>query len=120
MTSLCLRAADLLAEQSISAEVVHLASVKPIDRDLIADSVARTGCAVTAENASIIGGLGSAVAEVLGETVPVPQRRIGVRDQWVNSGGINELFTLHTMQPWDIAAAAQEAIQVKRQFRISV
>jgi transketolase len=120
MTSLCLRAANLLAEQSISAEVIHLASVKPVDREMIADSVSRTGCAVTAENATIIGGLGAAVAEVLGETVPVPQRRIGVRDQWVNSGGINELFTFHAMQPEDIAAAAQEAIRARRPFRISV
>ena len=58
MTSLCLRAADLLAKEGIQAEVVHLGSIKPIDQELIVESVSRTGCAVTAENASIIGGFG--------------------------------------------------------------
>lgn len=120
MTSLCLRAADLLAARSIEAEVVHLASIKPIDGDLIKDSVSRTGCAVSAENASILGGFGAAVAEVLVENRPVPLRRIGVRDRWVDSGGVGELFTHHGMQPEDIAAAALEAIQAKRAFQISV
>jgi transketolase len=114
MTSLCLQAADLMAAESLRAEVVHLASIKPIDAELIAGSVGRTGCAVTAENASVLGGFGSAVAEVLGETCPVPLRRIGVQDRWVDSGGIDELFTLHRMQPRDIAAAAAAVIAEKR------
>jgi transketolase len=113
MTSLCLRAADLLAAESIGAEVIHLASIKPIDGDLIIRSVSKTACAVTAENATIIGGFGSAIAEVLGENCPVPLRRIGVRDRWVNSGGIDELFTHHKMQPEDIAAAARDVIRAK-------
>ena len=117
MTSLCLRAANLLAAESIEAEVVHLASIKPIDADLILDSVARTGCAVTAENATVIGGFGAAVAEVLGDAYPVPVRRIGVRDRWVDSGGIDELFTHHGMQPADIAAAARSAIGARRKWR---
>ena len=103
-----MQAAGQLANEGIEAEVVHLASIKPIDCDLIQDSVSRTGCAVTAENASILGGMGSAVMEVIGENYPVPVRRIGVRDRWVNSGGIDELFTLHQMQPVDIAQAARE------------
>jgi transketolase len=114
MTSLCLRAADLLAAESVDAEVVHLASIKPIDRDLIVDSVSRTGCAVTAENATIVGGFGGAVAEILGDTYPVPIRRIGVRDRWVDSGGIDELFTHYSMQPVDIAAAAYDVIKYRR------
>ncbi len=117
MTGLCLKAADLLAEQSIQAEVIHLASIKPIDRVLIAESAGRTGCAVTAENATVLGGFGAAVAEVLGDTCPVPLRRIGVRDRWVESGGIGELFTHHGMQPTDIAAAACEAIAARRERR---
>ena len=67
MTGFCVQAAELLAADGISAEVVHLASIKPIDRDLIAASIRKTGCAVTAENASIVGGFGAAVAEVMGE-----------------------------------------------------
>lgn len=113
MTNLCLNAADILASDGISAEVVHLGSIKPIDRDLIIDSASRTGCAVTAENATIIGGFGSAVMEVLGEECPVPVQRIGVRDRWADSGGIKELFTHHCMQPEDIAAAARKVVDKK-------
>lgn len=114
MTSLCVLAADLLAGESISAEVVHLASIKPIDAELIARSAGRTGCAVAAENASVLGGFGAAVAEVLGDSCPVPFRRIGVQDRWVDSGGIDELFTHHEMQPRHIAAAAAAVIAEKR------
>jgi transketolase len=113
MTERCIRAAELLKKDGIEAEIVHLASIKPIDEGLILDSVKRTGCAVTAENASIIGGFGAAVAEVLVENYPVPMKRIGVRDQWIESGEIEELFTLHKMQPKDIAEAAKEAIKVR-------
>jgi transketolase len=113
MTSFCLTAAGLLAKDGIDAEVVHLASIKPIDRDLIARSAAKTGCAVTAENATIIGGFGSAVAEALAETVPVPLARIGVRDRFVTSGGIGDLFRLHGMLPEDIARAAHTVLVQK-------
>jgi transketolase len=114
MTGLCIQAAELLAVEGISAEVVHMASIKPIDRDLILASVSRTGCAVTAENGTILGGFGSAVAEVLGEECPVPIQRIGVRDRWVDSGGTNELFGHHGMQPEDIVRAAKKSIQRKK------
>jgi transketolase len=114
MTTFCLEAAGLLAAEGVAAEVVHLASIKPIDRELVAASAARTGCAVTAENATINGGFGAAVLEVLGEECPVPVQRIGVRDRWVDSGGIRELFTHHGMQPEDIAAAARTVIRAKR------
>ncbi|HRJ58640.1 MAG TPA: transketolase C-terminal domain-containing protein [Anaerolineales bacterium] len=117
MTTFCLKAADLLASEGISAEVIHLASIKPIDANLIVESAGRTGCAVTAENATINGGFGSAVAEVLGEECPVPHQRIGVRDRWADSGGIKELFTHHGMQPEDIAAAAKKVIQQKSRVR---
>jgi transketolase len=113
MTHFCLQAACLLAEEHIEAEVIHLASIKPIDADLIAASAARTGCAVTAENATILGGFGSAVSEVLGERCPVPIERIGVRDRWVDSGGIQELFRHHGMTPEDIVGAARKVIQRK-------
>jgi transketolase len=113
MTSLCLQAAALLAEEGIDAEVVHLASIKPIDKEMILESIAHTGCAVTAENASIVGGFGSAVAEAMIETRPVPLFRIGVQDRFVESGGIDELFTYHHMQPVDIADAARKSMRAK-------
>ncbi len=118
MTTFCLKAADLLAHEGIRAEVVHLGSIKPIDRELIASSAARTGCAVTAENATINGGFGAAVLEVLSEECPVPVRRIGVRDRWADSGGIKELFTHHHMQPEDIAEAARKVISQKKGVQV--
>jgi transketolase len=113
MTSLCLRATEILARDGIEAEVIHMGSIKPLDIDLLVESAGRTGCAVTAENASILGGLGAAVTETLSELQPVPVRRIGVRDQWVDSGGIDELFTHHGMQPSDIAVAARTAMATR-------
>ena len=115
MTSLCLQAACLLEKEGIEAEVVHLSSIKPIDKEIILESVGRTGCAVSAENASIVGGFGSAVAEAMLENGPVPLFRIGVRDRFVDSGGIDELFTEHCMQPIHIAEAARQSIRVKEQ-----
>ena len=115
MSSLCLEAAGILSQRGISAEVVHLGSIKPIDREMITGSVMKTGCAVTAENASVIGGFGDAVLEVIAEQYPVPVRKIGVRDRFIESGGINELLTLHNMQPLDIADAAVAVLQSKKQ-----
>lgn len=113
MTSFCMQAAELLEQKGIHAEVVHLASIKPIDKDLIIESTSKTGCAVTAENASIYGGFGDAVSEVILQNHPVPMCRIGVKDLFVESGGIDELFTLHAMQPSDIVKAALEMIEKK-------
>jgi transketolase len=113
MTSFCLQAADLLAQEAMQAEVVHLASIKPIDRDLIVRSTQKTGCAVTAENATILGGFGDTVADVLSAEQPAPLAKIGVRDRFIESGGIQELFSLHQMQPDDIAKAAKAVMQKK-------
>ena len=113
MTGLCLEAAEILAGDGIWAEVLHCGSVKPIDGKLIAASARKTGAVVTAENASVIGGLGSAVAEVLGEQAPAVLRRIGVQDQFVSSGSAIDLLAHHHMRPQDIAAAAREAVEAK-------
>jgi transketolase len=113
MTAFCVEAAKMLDQQGIDAEVVHLASIKPIDRELIASSVSKTGCAVTAENATVVGGFGSAVAEVLAETTPVPLARIGVQDRFVTSGGIGDLFRIHGMLPEDIVRAAHSVLERK-------
>lgn len=113
MTGLALKAAELLSAAGVQAEVLHLASIKPIDRELLAASTTKTGCLVTAENASIIGGFGSAVLEAL-ETQPVPTYRIGVRDRWVDSGAMQDLFAEHRMHPRDIAAAAQSVFAARR------
>ncbi len=118
MSGLCLEAAGFLAQDGIKAEVVHLASIKPIDTALVAASARKTGCAVTAENASVIGGFGAAVAETLGETYPVPLIRIGVQDCFVNSGGTAELFRSHHMLAEDIVLAARKAMAHKAQVTV--
>jgi transketolase len=114
MSTFSLRAAELLAAEGIDAAVVHLASVKPIDADLIAAWARRTGAAVASEMAGINGGFGSAVAEVLGERCPVPLRRIGFRDVWPHSGSIEQILDHYALRPADIAAAAREAIATGR------
>jgi transketolase len=114
LTHMALKAARSLAAEGIDAEVVHLASIKPIDRDLIAASASKTGCAVAAENSTILGGFGAAVAEVLGETCPVPLHRIGYRDEWAHSGSINDLLAHHQMRAVDVAAAARVSLAARR------
>ena len=114
MTDRCIKAADLLLKDGIYAEVVHLASVKPIDEALIIESVQRTGCAVSAENGTVLGGFGSAVAEVLGEHYPVPIKRIGVQDLWIQGGPEDDLMTFYKMQPVDIASAARASMAMKK------
>ncbi|MFI0429326.1 transketolase family protein [Mariniflexile sp. HMF6888] len=114
MTDFNIRAAKLLEKEGISAEVIHLASIKPIDSALILQSAKKTGCVVTAENASIKGGFGDEVLSVLAEEFPVPTYKIGVRDEFVESGGIEALFSIHKMQPEDIALAAKRMIEKKR------
>ena len=117
MSAFCIEAATLLEQEGISAEVVHLASIKPIDRELIAASAGRTGCAVSAENATVVGGFGAAVAEVLAETIPIPLIRVGVQDRFVQSGSTGDLFRIHQMRPEDIAQAARQALSLKERVR---
>jgi transketolase len=113
MTSFCLEAAKILAKSGISAEVVHLASIKPIDEEAIVESVSKTNCAITAENASVVGGFGDAVGEVLNANFPVYCLRVGVRDQYVQSGRIEELLSHHRMAPKDIVEISQKALMMK-------
>lgn len=117
MTYHALRAADLLDKDGISAEVVHCPSIKPLDVETISESVEKTGCVVTCEEAQINGGLGGAVAEVLGDTYPAPMRRIGVADLFGQSGTPEELFAHYGLTPKHIAMAAYSAIDKKRSLR---
>lgn len=113
MSALCLEAAELLAAQGVEADVLHMGSIKPLDDGLVRESASRTGAVVTAENGSVIGGLGGAVAESLGETLPTVVCRVGVRDRYVTSGGIDELLAHHRMNASDIAEAARRAMDVR-------
>jgi transketolase len=110
MVEQALAAADLLAADGISAEVVDVATIKPLDADAVLASAKRTGAVVTCEEHSIIGGLGSAVAEVLGENAPTPMQRVGVRDTFGTSGEAPELMEYFHLVATDIAAAARGVI----------
>lgn len=85
-TPYAIRAAKILASQGVSAEVVHCPTVKPLDRETILGSVRKTGRVVTAEDAQAAGGLGGAIAELLGDELPTPLLRIGMQDRYGESG----------------------------------
>ena len=105
MVQAALEAADALAEKGVSAEVIDMHTVKPIDADLIVKSASKTGRVVTAEEHSVIGGLGSAVCDVLAERCPVPVRKVGVNDVFGVSGPANELLHLYGLDAEGIVAA---------------
>ena len=92
MTYQLLMLARMLGEQGVSAEVLHVPTIKPLDEKTILESVAKTGRIVTAEEAQIAGGFGGAVAELLSEKQPTPLLRIGMHDRFGESGAPNELL----------------------------
>ena len=108
------QAAKLLADEGIDAAVINMATIKPIDRDIIIDAAKKTGAIVTAEEHNIIGGLGSAVAEVVCETVPVPVLRVGVEDTFGKSGPALELLEIFGLNAQNICAKAKLAIDAKK------
>ena len=110
-----LKAAVLLAQQGISAEVIDAFSIKPLGKDVIMASVEKTGRIVTAEEHSVVGGLGSAVAEALAESMPapVPMEFVGMRDCFGKSGSYEELSAYYHMDASAIAEAAKKAIARK-------
>jgi transketolase len=107
MTYQLLLAAKLLAEQGIDAEVVHVPTVKPLDGETIVASARRTGRVITAEEAQIIGGFGSAVTEVLSEKLPVPIKRFGMQDRFGESGDPKDLFKAFGLTGEQIAEQVQ-------------
>lgn len=111
MTYQCLLAAKQLHEKGISAEVVHVPTIKPLDASTILASVQKTGKAVTAEEAQINAGFGGAVAELLSEHHPVPLRRIGMKDRFGESGEPDVLLRAFGLNAESIAATALEVVQ---------
>lgn len=114
MVSVALEAADLLQAEGISAEVINLHTLKPLDEEAVVGAARRCGAVVTAEEHSIIGGLGSAVAEVLAEKNPVPMARVGIRDRFGQSGAPEELMREYGLTAGDIAGRAREVLARKR------
>lgn len=108
-----LKAAEALAEKGVSAEVIDAFSIKPLDEETILASARKTGCVVTAEEHSVIGGLGGAVAELLSEKLPLPLVRVGMRDCFGTSGEMAELMREFELDAPAIASAVDEALSRK-------
>ena len=114
MVHLALEAADMLKEEGIDAGVINIHTIKPIDSALITEAAKRSGAIVTAEEHSTIGGLGSAVAEVVAESSPVPVVRVGVEDAYGRSGQVPELLEIYGLTSKNIADKARLAVSLKR------
>ena len=108
-----LKAAEILAGEGIDAEVIDAYSIKPLDEEGILASLAKTGCAVTCEEHSVIGGLGGAVAELLSEKAPAPLERVGMKDTFGTSGEPDELIVKFGLDAASIVEAAKKAISRK-------
>lgn len=106
----CLQAKDVLEEQGISARVLDMSCLKPLDEEAVLQAVRETGAIVTVEEGTILGGLGSAVAEVLAEKEYAPMKRIGIRDTFTESGDHDALMDKYGLSVEDIVKAALEVI----------
>lgn len=108
-----IEAAQELAKEGISAEVINMHTIKPLDAQAIIASVAKTGCVVTAEEHMINGGLGDSVAQVLARNTPAPQEYVGVDDTFGESGTPEELLTKYGIDTINVVEAAKKVIQRK-------
>jgi len=113
MTYQALVAADMLAKEGVSVEVIHCPTIKPLDADTILASVRKTNAVVTVEEAQIAGGLGGAVAELLGEQYPAPLKRVGMQDRFGESGEPAELLEHFGLTATHVAMAAHQVLERK-------
>ncbi len=108
-----LQAADMLRKQGINAQVINMHTIKPIDEQMIIQCAKNTGAIVTAEEHQMIGGLGSAVAEVLVRHVPVPLEMVGIRDSYGESGDPEGLLKKYHLKDVDIVESAKKVLARK-------
>lgn len=109
-----IEAKEILAEEGIKARIVNIHTIKPIDKEIIIKAAKETGAIVTAEEHSIIGGLGSAVAEVIVQNYPVPVYMVGVQDTFGRSGKPDLLLEHYGLTAKNIADKAKEAVKIKK------
>ena len=114
MVAMALEAKELLKNEGINARVINIHTIKPLDKELIVKAAAETGAIVTAEEHNIIGGLGSAVAEAVAESCPVPVLRVGVEDTFGRSGKVPALLEMYGLTPANIVAKAKAAVSMKK------
>jgi len=113
MVGKALQAAAALEKEGVQAEVINAHTIKPLDEETILASARKTGAVVTAEEHTVIGGLGSAVAELCGRRLPVPLQMIGVKDRFGECGTYEELHRLFGLTAEDIVQAARQVLQAK-------
>ncbi|MCL2334216.1 MAG: transketolase family protein [Candidatus Methanoplasma sp.] len=116
MVALCMEAADILKGEFIDAEVINMSTIKPLDKDTLAASLRKTGCAITAEEHSVMGGMGSAVAEFLSKEMPVPFEMVGTKDTFGESGAAEQLLIKYGLTSKDIADAAKRSLGKKMEL----
>jgi len=114
MVGEALQAAEKLAEDGVQTRVINMPTIKPIDKDLIIDAATATGCIVTAEEHTILGGLGSAVAEVVVQRCPIPMQFIGTQNCYGQSGSLDELLDMYKLRADVIASAVKNVYKQKR------
>ncbi len=114
MVAEALEAHELLKTEGISARVINIATIKPLDEEIIIKAAKETGAIVTAEEHSVIGGLGSAVCDALAQTCPVPVLKVGVNDTFGTSGPAAELLDRFGLRAKDIAEKAKAALNLKK------
>lgn len=117
MVTKSIQAAVFLEKENIKARVINIHTIKPIDKRIVIEAARETGAFVTAENHNIIGGLGSAIAEVLVEEIPIPMKRVGIIDRFGESGSNEDLLEMFKMRVFDIIEAAKIVLKKKRRAK---
>jgi len=114
MVSIVMEAAKILESEGIKARIINIHTIKPIDKDIIIKAAKETGSIITVEEHSVIGGLGSAVADVVVENCPVPMKMIGINDKFGKSGKPEHLLEMFGLTPESIAKKIKEFYQSKK------
>jgi len=109
-----LQAAETLTQKGVSAEIINIHTIKPLDQEAILDSVSKTRCVVSAEEHQRFGGLGSAIAELLSQKLPVPQEFVAVNDSFGESGTPDELMKKYGLDVPNIIEAVEKVLQRKK------
>ena len=109
-----LKAADILENENIKVYVVNISTIKPLDNNLVIELAKKTNCVITAEDHNVIGGLGSAVAEVLSENYPCLMKRIGLQDMYAESGKPDELYKKYGLDAESIAEEVMKFVSKKK------
>ena len=113
MVQMALQAAEQLAGEGISVRVIDMHTLKPLDTEILLTAARETGCVVTTEEANVIGGLGSAVAEYLSSACPVPVVRHGVADEFGRSGAAQKVLEAYSLTTEGIVDKVRQAVSIK-------